>query len=129
MIPENCRISRSMVGKITFLALLSASLGAWVMGVKGPSRVEAAPAQTDADTLSSQLAALRDAALTDDYAYRELAHLTENIGPRGLGSPQAEAAAQYVASEMRKLGLDAKLEPVHVPKWTRGVETGELVEY
>jgi hypothetical protein len=58
-----------------------------------------------------------------------MAHLTENIGPRSLGSPQAEAAAEYVAAEMRKLGPDAKLEAVHVPKWTRGIETGELVEY
>jgi hypothetical protein len=79
--------------------------------------------------LKSELAALRDAALSDDYAYREVAHLTENIGPRPEGSAQAEAAVNYVADELRKLGLEVRLEDVQVPRWTRGLETAELVEY
>ncbi len=79
--------------------------------------------------LRSELAALRDAALTDDYAYQQVAHLTENIGPRPEGSPQAQFAVNYVADELRKLGLDVRLEEVQVPRWTRGVETAELVEY
>ena len=79
--------------------------------------------------LKSELATLRDAALADDYAYRELEHLTDNIGPRGVGSPQAEAAVQYVASELRQLGLEVQLEPVQVPLWIRGVDAAELVEY
>jgi carboxypeptidase Q len=79
--------------------------------------------------LRSELAALRDAALTDDYAYQQVAHLTENIGPRPEGSPQALFAVHYVADELRKLGLEVRLEEVQVPRWTRGVETAELVEY
>jgi len=75
------------------------------------------------------LSALRDAALSDDYAYRQLAHLTDNIGPRAIGSAQAAAAVQYVADELRELGLDVRLEQVKVPHWMRGVETAELVEY
>lgn len=62
--------------------------------------------------LLQELTAIRDAALTDDYAYRQVAHLTENIGPRPVGSPQAQAAIEYVAGEMRKLGLEVRLEPV-----------------
>jgi len=79
--------------------------------------------------LIQQLSAIKAAALNDDYAYREVAHLTENIGPRPSGSTQARAASEYVAEELRKLGLDVRLEPVTVPHWVRGAETAALVEY
>ncbi len=79
--------------------------------------------------LRNQLAQLRDAALTDDYAYKQLAHLTDNIGPRPQGSPQADAAAHYVADELRKLGLEVRLEPVPVRHFIRGNDSAELVEY
>jgi carboxypeptidase Q len=79
--------------------------------------------------LLQQLSAIKAAALNDDYAYRQLAHLTENIGARPTGSPQASAAAEYVAAELRKLGLDVRLEPVTVPHWVRGAETAALVDY
>ena len=78
--------------------------------------------------LAGELVTLREAALTDEYAYRQVAHLTENIGPRLSGSPQAQKAAEYVADELRKLGLDVRLEEVKVPHWVRGAETAELVE-
>src|SRR5262252_9275389 len=79
--------------------------------------------------LLEQLVAIKDAALADDYAYRQVAHLTENIGPRPSGSPQAKAAVDYVAGELRKLGLEVHLEEVKVPHWVRGVETAQLVDY
>ncbi|HZQ94935.1 MAG TPA: M20/M25/M40 family metallo-hydrolase [Candidatus Sulfotelmatobacter sp.] len=79
--------------------------------------------------LLEQLAAIKTAALADDYAYREVAHLTENIGPRPNGSPQAQAAVDHVANELRQLGLEVKLEPVKVPRWIRGAEKAELTEY
>jgi carboxypeptidase Q len=79
--------------------------------------------------LLQQLSAIKAATLNDDYAYRQLAHLTENIGPRPTGSPQASAAAEYVAAELRKLGLEVRLEPVTVPHWVRGAESAALVEY
>lgn len=77
----------------------------------------------------SELVAIRDAALSDDYAYRQVAHLADNIGPRPVGSAQAQAAVEYVAGELRQLGLEVQLEEVRVPHWIRGVETAELVEY
>lgn len=79
--------------------------------------------------LVSDLSALRDAALASDFAYHQVAHLTENIGPRMGGSPQAEFAVQYVADELRQLGLDVRLEEVRLPRWERGVESAELVRY
>ena len=101
---------------------------------QGPARSFMAPpqpSQSDAQNfpplLVQQLSAIKAAALNDDYAYRQVAHLTENIGPRHSGSPQARAAAEYVAEELRKLGLDVKLQPVTVPHWVRGAETAALV--
>jgi Zn-dependent M28 family amino/carboxypeptidase len=79
--------------------------------------------------LLSDLAAIKQAALTDDYAYQQVAHLTENIGGRPSGSLQANAAVEYVSSELRKLGLEVQLEEVKVPHWVRGAENAELVEY
>src|SRR3954464_6599713 len=79
--------------------------------------------------LLEELAAIKAAALADDYAFRQVAHLTENIGPRLSGSPQASAAVDYVADQLRQLGLEVRLEEVRVPHWIRGAETAELTEY
>jgi carboxypeptidase Q len=87
-------------------------------------RHEGLPAQ-----LLEDLTAIKSAAMADDYAYHQLAHLTENIGPRPTGSVQADAAVDYVAAQLRQLGLDVQLEEVKVPHWVRGAETAELVEY
>ena len=79
--------------------------------------------------LVKELITLREAALADEYAYQQVAHLTENIGPRPSGSPQAQAAVDYVAEKLRKIGLKVRLEEARVPHWIRGVETAELVEF
>lgn len=79
--------------------------------------------------LVSEIKKVQQAAMESDYAYRQLAHLTENIGPRLSGSPQAQTAVEYVAAELRKLGLEVKLEKVMVPHWVRGEETAALTDY
>lgn len=79
--------------------------------------------------LRSQLAQIRDAALSDNYAYQQLEFLTDSIGPRPQGSVQADAAAHYVADQMRRLGLDVHLEPVPVHRFERGMDAAQLVEY
>ncbi len=94
-----------------------------------PPPSSAADQQNFPPLLLQQLSAIKAAALNDDYAYHELEHLTENIGPRPTGSLQARAAAEYVAEELRKVGLDVRLQPVTVPHWVRGAETASLVEY
>lgn len=75
------------------------------------------------------MAKLRDAAMEDPYALNELRHLTDNIGPRLSGSPQAQKAVDYVAAEMKALGADVHLEKTSVPHWVRGAETGALVSW
>jgi Zn-dependent M28 family amino/carboxypeptidase len=72
---------------------------------------------------------IREAAMTDDYAFTELRHLTDNIGPRLSGSPQAAQAVEYVAAEMRALGATVTLEKTMVPHWVRGVEQATLIDW
>ena len=87
------------------------------------------PSDLYAPQLIAEMKQLHGAALSSDYAYVQLAHLCNNIGPRLSGSPQAQQAVQYVAAEMRRLGLDVQLEKVRVPHWVRGAETSELVQF
>ncbi|HVF29699.1 MAG TPA: M28 family peptidase [Pyrinomonadaceae bacterium] len=77
----------------------------------------------------SDMRAISRAALASDYAYRQTGYLSNNIGPRLSGSPQAERAVEYVAAEMRKLGLEVRLQKLSVPHWVRGEEKGDLVEF
>jgi len=93
--------------------------------------VNAPPGQTSeiSAELKAEMERVLKAALASDFAYQQLRHLSNNIGPRLAGSLQAQFAAEYVGAEMRKLGLEVNLEKVKVPHWVRGVETGELVEY
>ena len=72
---------------------------------------------------------LCEAAMKDRYALNELRFLSNNIGPRLSGSPQAQQAVEYVAAEMRSLGAEVMLEKASVPHWVRGVETAELIAW
>jgi carboxypeptidase Q len=93
-----------------------------------------ASAQTASPTLYSEktireMERIQDFALKSDYALRQTAYLSNNIGPRLSGSPQAARAVEYVAGELRKLGLEVRLQKLLVPHWVRGEERGELIEF
>ncbi|HEX8678992.1 MAG TPA: hypothetical protein VF683_03470, partial [Chthoniobacterales bacterium] len=98
-------------------------------GFAQPSPSPAAtPVQFSPQTLT-ECRQLQQAALASDYAWRQTAHLSNNIGPRLSGSPQGAKAVEYVAAELKALGLDVRLEKVMVPHWVRGEEKAELVEW
>jgi len=86
------------------------------------------PAVFSPQTLS-ELKQLQKAALESDYAYKQVAHLANNIGPRLSGSAQAAKSVEYVASELKAIGCDVQLEKLMVPHWVRGEETAELVQF
>lgn len=70
-----------------------------------------------------------DAALLNGKSYDWLDHLSNEIGGRLSGSPEAELAVKYTEAELKKLGLDKVwLQPVMVPKWTRGVKEYAYIE-
>ena len=68
--------------------------------------------------------------LENSKAYEWLYDLTENIGGRLAGSPQAAKAVEWAKSKMIDAGADTVyLEPVMVPHWIRGEkEKGVVVE-
>ncbi len=127
------RIIASRIALLVLSTVLAAQTAAQAPPVPNsrmtPPQASQADQQNFPPLLLQQLSAIKAAALNDDYAYRQLAHLTENIGPRPSGSPQARAAVEYVAAELRQLGLEVRLQPVTVPHWVRGAETASLVEY
>src|SRR5207249_10001337 len=65
----------------------------------------------------SELKQLQQAALESDYAYRQVAHLANNIGPRLSGPMLLARAVEYVAAELKALGCNVQLEKVMVPHW------------
>lgn len=86
------------------------------------------PQLYSAKTLTD-LRAIQQAALNSEYAYQQTAYLSNNIGPRLSGSTQAQRAVEYVADEMRKLGLEVRLQKLSVPHWVRGEEKAAVVEF
>src|SRR5882724_10841370 len=77
----------------------------------------------------ADLKRLQQAALSSDSAYRQVAHLADNIGPRLTGSAQAAKAVDYVAGELKAIGCEVQLEKVMVPHWVRGEETAALMQW
>src|SRR6184192_2349143 len=77
----------------------------------------------------AELKRLQQAALSSDYAYKQVTHLANNIGPRLSGSTQAAKAVEYIASQLKAIGCEVQLEKVMVPHWVRGEETAALVQF
>lgn len=78
---------------------------------------------------SIMLKKLYTTALTDGMAYEWLDYLSNEIGGRLSGSIEAENAVKYTEAELKKLGLDKVwLQPVMVPKWTRGFKEYAYIE-
>jgi len=66
-------------------------------------------------------------ALTEGVAYARLQELADGIGPRLSGSKGAEDAVQWALKKMANDGLSARLQPVKVPHWVRGEESGAIL--
>jgi Zn-dependent M28 family amino/carboxypeptidase len=72
-------------------------------------------------------ARLVGAAVTEGKVLATLEELSDTVGPRPAGSPGAQAAVEWALRTFKADGLKAWTEPVLVPVWVRGVETGEVV--
>ena len=70
---------------------------------------------------SLEIRKIYDMSLLNGKSYEWLDHLSNEIGGRLSGSVQAQKAVEYTKAELEQLGLDKVwLQPVMVPKWTRG---------
>ncbi|HYY13415.1 MAG TPA: PA domain-containing protein, partial [Chthoniobacterales bacterium] len=128
---------------MTFIRLASSAVIAVCLETGNPALAEevtpsatstVTPTPTATPLVFSQqtladLKRLQQAALNSDYAFRQVAHLSNNIGPRLSGSAQAAKAVEYVASELKAIGCDVQLEKTMVPHWVRGEETAALVQF
>jgi carboxypeptidase Q len=109
-------------------SIAAAIAGATVLGGSCIGVGTAEERSADPATLAT-LARIRTAATNSDWAWRQLARLTDEIGPRLSGSPGHAAAITQVAAAMRALGARVTLQPVKVPHWVRGEERAELTRY
>jgi hypothetical protein len=106
---------------------IAAIAAVWLVSTAAAVAGDAAPPIVDSPM--TLLQSLRDAAMTSDWAWQRLAELTDRIGPRLSGSPQHAAAIASLASTMRSLGADVRLQQAKVPHWIRGDAHAELVDY
>lgn len=117
---------RSDIGVVLLLGLLTTS----VAGAAHAQR-PGATAATGAASIEPYRAAadsLIRAALRDSAAWHRIAELTDRFGPRFSGTPELEAAIDWILEEMRRDGLEnVRGEPVMVPRWVRGEESAELI--
>lgn len=71
---------------------------------------------------------LRDIALTDSTAYDLTESLTTEVGHRLGGSVNDAKAVAWALNKFKQLGFDkVYTEPVTFRKWTRGLETAEVL--
>src|SRR3954469_12905417 len=102
---------------ITVSLTLSAALVSITAAQESPSPTPTPTPPLYSPQTISELKQLQQAALKSDYAYRQVAHLSNNIGPRLSGSAQAQKAVDYVAAELKAIGLEVQLEKLMVPHW------------
>ena len=113
---------------IVVVLILCAAVSYGQQTVTSTSTPTPTPVVFSPQTLAD-LKRLQQAALSSDYAYKRVAHLANNIGPRLSGSAQAAKSVEYVASELKAIGCEVKLERVMVPHWVRSEETATLVQF
>jgi carboxypeptidase Q len=69
------------------------------------------------------------AELSGSQAYETLTHLTDQIGARPAGSKSAALAVAWTTERFRAWGIAVRNEPVRVPHWVRGAESGSIVSH
>ncbi|MEO7814886.1 MAG: M20/M25/M40 family metallo-hydrolase [Sphingomicrobium sp.] len=103
-----------------------ALLAAILLATAAP--VLAQPAPPPPIAVDARVAALRDVALQDEYAFDFVEGLTTEVGQRLAGT---EAEARGRAWALRKLSLmgfsNARIETYTMPVWERGTESAEIL--
>ena len=95
---------------------------------KPEKKVESSKLSSEEKIDSTNIKTLFNSALTHGQSYEWLRDLTQNIGGRLSGSPEAAQSVEWGAKLMTKVGLDSVwLQPVMVPHWVRGEK--EIANY
>ena len=105
-----------LAGRVTALVLILCS----------PS--VAAQTETISAEMAARLIELREQALEGRNAFEIVRSLTTEVGPRFAGTPGDRAAVEWAVRTMKEIGLqNVRTEPVQVPRWVRGQESGEIL--
>ena len=81
-----------------------------------------------AEAAPSRAERLQREALASDGAFRLVEALTTEVGARFAGTPADRASIAWSEARAKAVGLtDVRIEPVTVPRWTRGAARGEIV--
>src|SRR5207244_2949092 len=100
-----------------------------ILGGQQPHAAVSPNASRWLDLYREPAARLIGAAISDTFAWRRLAVLTDSIGNRLSGTPQLDRAIRWAAEEMKRDGLEnVHTEKAMVPRWVRGAESAEIVE-
>jgi carboxypeptidase Q len=90
---------------------------------------KSAPKGPDEDGTKPALVRIAGEGMLDSHAFQYLTELSDDVGSRLTGSPQAQRAVEWGMAKMRAMGL----ENVHAEKWqlwrgwTRGAAQAELL--
>src|SRR6476646_4592170 len=101
-------------------------LAALMLAAAAPAFAQDAPKPLP--PVDPRVAALRDAALHDDYAWDITEGLTTEVGPRLDGTPAEARARDRAVTKLRALGFsNIRVEPFTITNWTRGAEGAEIL--
>jgi carboxypeptidase Q len=90
--------------------------------------VASAQPQRPAVHVDPKVAALRDAALKDDYAWDITEGLTTEVGQRLAGTEAEARARAWGVAKLRSLGFsNVRVETFDMPIWTRGPESAQIL--
>jgi carboxypeptidase Q len=112
---------RKFFAGIALIALVAAP------GVKAQNR--AAAKGPNEDGTKPALVKIAGEGMLDSHAYQYLTELSDDVGARVTGSPQAQKAIEWGLAKMKAIGL----ENVHAEKWqlwrgwTRGTAEAEML--
>ena len=90
----------------------------------------AAASPLAAQTIPSpeKIAALRDAALADSYAWDITEALTTEVGQRLAGTEAEARARDWSVRKLTAMGFaNVRVEPFDMPVWVRGAESAEII--
>ncbi|WP_230480423.1 M20/M25/M40 family metallo-hydrolase [Sphingomonas sp. Leaf21] len=101
-------------------ALAATALSSPVLAQRTPPPMPAA--------VAPEVAALRDAALTDTVAWDIVEGLTTEVGQRLAGTEAEARARQWAVAKLTALGFkNVRIEPYQMPVWERGAESAEIL--
>ena len=103
-------------------------LAAMLLATAAPILAQPAPPPPPPIAVDTKVAALRDAALQDDYAFDFTEGLTTEVGQRLAGTEAEARGRQWAVRKLAAMGFaNPRIETYSMPVWERGAESAEIL--